>query len=257
MIPLLTKEVATNIAHHTQLAWTYSVPNDTTGEIILTCGLKPFYPEAEQKGGSTTIVDVKVGNIAYDVKCRKVLKIFKKARTEKQKANAPGQVYHKINDNLYIGKPTDVLSPVRRPKVNLENFQGDSKRIITKQIEEYKNYANRTMQAAGCNELRSLLILYGKGKGYKSIYIEEQSFSTPAPVRFEIYINEKNKPAGYIGYDNKPLYKLSNYSKGSSNFNKRFDCNTGFIFVWADEELSTDVVTPDEWQLQGNHFLSV
>lgn len=259
MIPLITQAVAANIAYHTQLAWTYSVPNDTTGEIILTNGLKPFYPDAEQRGGSTTIVDVKVGNIAYDVKCRDVLGIFTKEHSEKQKARAPGQVYHKLNDKLFVGKPTSVISPVRRPSVDLENFQGNCQRIITEQIQEYRDYADRTTADAGCTELRSLLFLYGEAKGYKAIYIEEQPFSTPAPAVFKIYQNEKEINAGYDAYDsnNKILYKLLNYSKGSTNFNKRFDCNNGFLFVWPSQSLSTQLLTPEEWVRSGNFMLDV
>ena len=257
MIPLITQDVATNIAYHAQLAWTYSVPNDTTGEIILTNGLKPFYPVAEQRGGSTTIVDVKVGNIAYDVKCRDVLKVFTKEHSKKQKARAPGQQYYKLTENLFVGRPTHVVSPVRRPSVDTENYQGDCQRIITEQIQEYKDYANRTMTEANCTELRSLLFLYGEKNGYKAIYIEEQEFSTPIPTRFETYINEKGKKAGYDAYDNKILYKLLDYSKGSTNFNKRFDCGNGFLFIWSSQSLSTQILTVEDWHNQGNHSLLI
>ena len=80
---LITPEVAVNIAHHARQAWTYAVPNDTTGELVITQGLKPFYPGAEQRGGSTTIVDVKVDNVALDIKCRGVLGIFDKPRSDR------------------------------------------------------------------------------------------------------------------------------------------------------------------------------
>ena len=75
MTPLITPEIATNIAAHTQEAWTYCVPNDATAEIIIANGLKPFYPNAKRCGGSMTIVDVKVNNIALDVKAQDQMSI--------------------------------------------------------------------------------------------------------------------------------------------------------------------------------------
>jgi hypothetical protein len=251
MTPLITQEVAANIAAHTRRAWTYSVPNDTTSEIIIACGFKPFYSDAESKGGSTTIVDVKVGSVAYDVKARDVLNVFTKERSEKQKANAPGQKYFKVGNELFVGRPNCIHSPVRRPNVELENYQGDCQRILTEQIQEYRDYADRTTKEAGCNELRSLLFLYGQGSGYKAIYIEEQLFSTPKPAAF-------TTGKGYYAHDanGQQLYQILDYSKGSSNFNKRFDCNNqGFLFVWPAENLDETAQTITNWGSNGGFFL--
>jgi hypothetical protein len=247
MTPLITKEVAVNIAWHTQLAWAYSVPNDSTGELVITHGLKPFYPDAEQRGGSTTIVDIKVNNIAYDVKCRDVLSVFTKERSSKQLARAPGKTYFPVDD-LWVSRPASVLSPVRRPNVELENYQGDCQRIITEQIAEYKQYADRTVAKAGCTELRSLIFLYGEKNGYKSIYIDEQPFTTPVPTFYE---SEKSYRA--LDANHKLLYEISDYSKGSTNFNKRFDCNSGYLFVWPSQALSTDIMDIDVWANSGNY----
>jgi hypothetical protein len=250
MTPLITQDVATNIAGHANLAWTYGVPNGDTGEIIIANGIKPFHPNAEQKGGSTTIVDVKVDHIAYDIKCRDVLGIFTKAPSNKQKSSE--QNYYKITDNLFVRVPKSVESPVRRPSVDLENFQGNCKTIITEQIQEYRDYADRTTTAAGCTELRSLLFLYGQAKGYKAIYIEEQPFATPAPTEFDIYTNTKKQPSAYYAYDHKLLYKLLDYSKGSTNFVKRFDCHKGFLFVWPETAVATHTITTNNWLEMGN-----
>lgn len=253
MIPLINARVAANIAAHTKQAWTYSVPNDTTSEIIITCGLKPFYADAEQRGGSGTIVDVKVGDVALDVKARDVLKIFTKERTDKQKARAPGQQYFKVHNNLFIGRPNFVDTPVRRPSVDLENFQGDCQRILTEQIQEYSNYANRTTKEAGCKELRSVLFLYGEDKGYKAIYIEEQMFSTPAPASF-------TTGKGYYARDanGHQLYELLNYSKGSSNFKKHFECaGGGYLFVWPSDELDNTTTTMDDWHNNGGFSIKL
>lgn len=252
MTPLITQEVAVNIAAHTQMAWQYGAPNDDAGEIIITCGLKPWYPEAEQRGGSTTIVDVKVGRIAYDIKCRDVLGIFLKEHSDKQKARAPGKEYHKINDTLFVSLPKSVVSPVRRPSVDLENYTGDCQRIMTEQIDEYRAYANRTVTEAGCDELRSVLLLYGEKNGYKAMYVEEQAFGTPTP---DSYATGK----GYHAYDsnNKLLYEILDYSKGSSNFNKRFDCTTGYLFVWPSQALGTQISTLETWEKMGNFALKL
>jgi hypothetical protein len=227
------------------------VPNDTTSEIIIACGFKPFYSDTEPRGGSTTIVDVKVGKVAYDVKARDVLNVFTKERSEKQRANAPGQQYFKIQDGLYVGRPNCVHSPVRRPNVELENYQGDCRRILTEQIQEYRDYADRTTNEAGCNELRSLLFLYGQGSGYKAIYIEEQLFATPKPASF-------TTGKGYYAHDasGQQLYQILDYSKGSSNFNKRFDCNNqGFLFVWPAENLEETAQGLVHWGSNGGLFL--
>jgi hypothetical protein len=53
------------------------------------------------------------------------------------------------------------------------------------------------------------------------------------------------------------LYKLMNYSEGSANFNKRFDCSNGFLFAWPAENLSTKVTTPDQWTMMGNFALEL
>lgn len=255
MIPLINQAVATNIAAHAQQAWTYGVPNGDTGEIIVACGFKPFYPTAEQKGGSTTIVDVKVDHVAYDIKCRDVLGIFTREPSAKQKSS--DQSYFKVADNLFVRRPNFVESPVRRPSVNLQNFQGNCQTIITEQIQEYKDYADRTTAGAGCTELRSLLFLYGQGKGYKAIYIDEQPFSTPTPTTFNIYKNSKEEAAAYYAHDHRLLYKLLDYSKGSTNFVKRFDCGTGFLFVWPEGAVATHTTGIQHWQDQGNHSMVI
>jgi hypothetical protein len=255
MIPLITQNIATNIAGHTQQAWTYGVPNGDTGEIVVACGIKPFYNGAEQKGGSTTIVDVKVDHVAYDIKCRDVLGIFTREPSAKQKS--ADQNYYKVDENLFVRVPKSVESPVRRPSVNLQNFQGNCQAIITEQIQEYKDYADRTTADAGCTELRSLLFLYGRNKGYKAIYIEEQPFNTPTPTSFDIYKNTKGEPAAYYARDHKLLYKLLDYSKGSTNFVKRFDCTNGYLFVWPDKFLSNKITDIIEWKVHGNHSLVI
>lgn len=257
---LITKDVATNIAAHAQSAWHYGLPNDEAGEVIICSGLEPFY-QTEHKGGSTTIVDATAvdtaGNrIALDIKCRQVLKTFTRAPSRGQEASSNS--YHNINENLYVSRPPAVLCPVRRPSVDLQNFKGDPKAIITEQIAEYKEYAMNSIERAECVELRSIILLYGQHNGYKAIYIEEQAFGTPTPTSYQVYKNKKEEPTGYEAMDaNGLLYKLMNYSEGSANFNKRFDCSNGFLFAWPAENLSTQVTTPDQWTMMGNFALEL
>jgi len=238
---LITPEVAVNIAHHARQAWTYAVPNDTTGELVITQGLKPFYPGAEQRGGSTTIVDVKVDNVALDIKCRGVLGIFDKPRSDRQLAHAENKTYTEL-DGLWIGMPRSVTSPVRRPNVDLQGYKGDPETIISSQLAEYEAYALRTTQEAGCDRLHSVLFLYGEGRGYKSIYIEEQRFDNPKPTH---YLADGRT---YQALDEQgKLYEIIDYSRGSTNFTKRFQVNKGYLFAWPATTLSTQVMTESNW----------
>ena len=161
---------------------------------------------------------------------------------------------------MNIAIPEGVLTPARRPQVDIEQFNGNAESIITKQIEEHRNYAYRTMQEAGCDELRSIILLYGATEGYKSIYIEELPFDLPAGVKFETTLNKKKIPSEYRAYDNEGniSYKISSYSKGSDNFNKRFNTNNGFLFVWPDIPIDTSKITSvEEWKSKGNHVAEV
>jgi len=254
---LITQQVATNIAAHAKEAWHYSVPNDDAGEAVIREGLRAFYSDVEQRGGSTTIVDVRAGNIAYDIKCRDVLGIITKTPTKTQTES--DNQYVKVDSNLYVKIPTSVLSPVRRPNVEHENFSSNPEEVILDQIAEYQEYAKRTTEEAGCTDLNSIIFLYGKGNGYKAVYIEEQAFAAPLPSTFDTYINKQGKASGYNAYDanGKILYKLLEYSKGSVNFNKRFDVNGGYLFVWPSSDLPTETITEDKWKEAGNFLVEV
>lgn len=258
MIPLIDHAVATNIAAHTQQAWTYGTPNDDTAEIIITNGLLPFYNQAQQRGGSTTIVDVKVGTTALDIKCRDVIGFFNKAPSRRQ-LSSDNRYFEIIKDTLWVKVPNSVVCPVRRPKTNTQKFKGDCKTAIMDQIAEYKSYASRTVAAAGCTELHSVLLLYGQDLGYKAIYIEEQDFGTPVPSSFETGLNRQGQENSYMGLDNQGrlLYKISDYSEGSTNFNKRFDCVAGYLFVWPSTNLNSNVTSVTDWTANKNYTLCV
>jgi hypothetical protein len=257
---IINLEVATNIAAHAQLAWHYGLPNDEAGEVIICSGLDPFYP-TEHKGGSTTIVDATVvdstgSRIALDIKCRQVLKTFTKAPGKRQEAS--NNTYYNLHENLYVSKPPSVMCPVRRPSVDLKSFKGDAKTILTDQIAEYATYANTSIAKANCSELRSIILMYGEHHGYKAIYINEQPFDTPVPTGYDIYTNKKGDPAAYEASDSDGLlYKLMNYSEGSANFNKRFDCTTGYMFVWPSSSRSTLVTRPSDWASAGNYSMEI
>jgi hypothetical protein len=257
MTPLIDQAVATNIAGHTKKAYTYSKPNDDTAEIILTQGLLPFYSNTEQRGGSMTIVDVKVDHVALDVKSRDKLTFLIKKPSDKQLQS--GNKYYQLSNAIWVKIPNNVLCPVRRPKTNTQGYQGSAKTAILDQIQEYSTYATRTMTAASCTEIHTILFLYGEGNGYKGIYIEEQDFYNPAPTSFGTKYNKKNNPTAYEAFDNagKLLYYINDYSKGSTNFNKRFDLQKGYLFVWPSFALTTSVTTPKQWSLEGNFSMNV
>lgn len=252
MQKLITQDVAFNIAQHCKEAWQFATPNANTGEIIIQKGLTPFYPDTQKKGGPLTIVDIKVNNFALDIKCREVLEIY----TKPIKKKSPNKTYFTVDDiGITVSRPNSIETPVRRPSVDVKNYQGDSETIVTEQIKEYYYFAHRTTSQADCNHLNSILFLYGCKNDYKAIYIEEQEFSTPMPKSFETYLNKKNKPAAYLAYDNhkKLLYRLMDYSKGSTNFIKRFDCANGYLFVWKEEQREQKICTKEDWDNQGGY----
>jgi hypothetical protein len=130
--------------------------------------------------------------------------------------------------------------------------------VLDEQIAEYASYANTSIAKANCAELRSVILLYGEHRGYKAIYIDEQPFDIPVPIDYTIYTNTAGKPAAYEASDIKGLlYKLMNYSEGSANFNKRFDCTSGFLFVWPSSSRSTLVTDSAEWTRAGNYALEI
>jgi hypothetical protein len=257
---LITQSVANNIAAHVIEAWRYSAPNAGAAEAVIREGLKAFYDDVEQKGGSTTIVDVQVGTSALDIKGRQVLTIYS-STPKKTKKSVEFQSI-KVDNGIHVKIPLWVATPVRRPKTDHNDFKNDAEKVMLDQINEYTTYADVKTKAANCTSLSSVILLYGEGNGYKSIFLTEQDFSAPIPATYSTKVNKDNKPKGYEAFDadGNLLYKFSPYSKGSDNFNKAFKIDTkGFLFVWKPDPMPsfTEEEANAKWAQDGNYAVEV
>lgn len=262
---ILTQEIATNIASYVRPGWVLSVPNGATAEKIITAGIVPFYPDTVRMGGSDTIVDIKSGNRAFDVKSKDNITFYDKEPTARQlKSN--GKYFEIVKGKVWVRVPNSVELPSRRSPVDMKNWKGDSSIIMPKAIQEYRDYASKSIKEKGCTEITTILLIYGKGLGYKSIYIEEQDFSAPDAKTFATSMSRetKKKPVsvknGYNAYDDqgKLLYSAKPYGKKSSiNFLKRFDLGKGYLFAWPSKELPSTVTTIADWAKQGNYSVCV
>jgi hypothetical protein len=262
---ILTEQIATNIAAHAQLAWIYDVPNATAAEKIIATGLKPFFPNTVRLGGSATIVDVKSDHRAFDIKSKGDIKFYnKKPRPHMLKSD--GQYFEIIKDSIWVRRPNSVLLPSRRTPIDMQGWNGNSNTIMTLAIQEYRDYANKTVQEANCTELTSVLLIYGEGLGYKSIYLEEQEFAAPDATSFGTSTIRKTKKDpvpinnGYKALDvnGKLLYASCPYgSDGSINFLKRFDLSNGYLFVWPSTAIPTNVTSISDWSKQGNYKVCI
>lgn len=265
MIPLITAEIATNIAAHAQLAWIYDAPNATAAEKIIATGLKPFFPTATRVGGSGTIVDVKADHRAFDVKSNDAVKFYN-TKPKPHMLKSDGQYFEIIKDSLWVRRPNSVLLPSRRSPIDMQGWNGDPGTLMPLAIQEYRDYANKTITAANCTVLTSILLIYGEDLGYKSIYLEEQNFATPNASSYRIHQTRKTKknpvPSnnGYEALDavGKVLYSSAPYGEGSSiNFLKRFDLGNGYLFVWPSTAIPSNVTSINDWDNQGNFRVCV
>lgn len=262
---ILTQDIATNIAAYVRPGWVLNVPNGATAEKIITAGLIPFHPGTVRLGGSGTIVDIKSGHRAFDVKSKDHITFYdKKPTAGRLKSN--GKYFEMVKGKLWVRVPNSVDLPCRRSPVDMKNWKGDSSIIMPKAIQEYRNYASQSIKEEDCTEITTVLLIYGKGLGYKSVYIEEQDFSVPDAKTFLTSMSRKTKKKpvsvknGYNAYDDqgKLLYSAKPYGKKSSiNFLKRFNLGKGYLFVWPSTELPSTVTTVADWIQQGNHMVCV
>jgi hypothetical protein len=262
---ILTEQIATNIAAWAQTAWSINVPNSTTAEKVIALGLKPFYANAVRVGGSGTIVDVKVDHRAFDVKSNDAIKFYN-TKPKPHMLKSGGQYFEIIKDSLWVRRPNSVLLPSRRSPIDMQGWKGDPGILMPLAIQEYRDYANKTITAANCTVLNSNLLIYGEGLGHKSIYLEEQNFATPNASSYKIHQTRKTKKNpvpinnGYeaLDADGKVLYSSAPYGEGSSiNFLKRFDLGNGYLFVWPSTAIPSNVTSTNNWDNQGNFRVCV
>lgn len=245
---IISDECEYNILGHIKNCWTYGYPTGTTLENAIFEGLKPFYPDAENLGSPSTIVDTAKGDDAFDVKGKKVLGHL--ANLTKGSNRQDNRFVEQNVPNfgeITVRIPRSVITQVRRPNVDLKEYRGDAKKILNEQIKDYQEFAFETTRNDGYKDLYSIVVLYGIDKGYKSIFLTVNKFSTPASAKFSIGKKENGDPCSYDAYDSngKLVFKLSSFNKGSSNLNKTFDTTHGILLTWPVEEQSDDVYTKD------------
>ena len=243
---IITDECLHNILGHIKNCWTYGYPSGTTLENAIFEGLKPFYPSAKNLGSPSTIVDTAKEDDAFDVKGRKVLGHLK--RLTGSANHADNQFIEQNIPNfgkIKVRVPRSVITQVRRPKVDLKGYKGNPEEILNEQIKDYQSFAFETTSKDGYKNLYSVVVLYGIDKGYKSVFLTIEKFSTPSSTRFSVGKKENGEPCSYDSYDqnNKLVFKLSSFNKGSSNFYKTFETSQGTLLTWPVEEKSDFVYT--------------
>jgi hypothetical protein len=215
-----------NILGHIKKCWVYGYPTGTTLENAIFEGFKPFYLDAKKLGSPSTIVDTAKEDDAFDVKGKKALGHYVKLTRGSNhldnrfvEQNVPGF------GTIIVRIPNSIITQVRRPKVDLEEYEGNAEQILNEQIKDYQEFAFNTTRKDGYTNLYSIVVLYGIDKGYKSVFLTVEPFSTPASVTFSTGKNENGDPCSYDGYDSNGTlrFKLSSFNKGSSNLNRRFD----------------------------------
>ena len=245
---IISDECAYNILGHIKNCWTYGYPTGATLENAIFQGFKPFYSSAILLGSPSTIVDTAKEDDAFDLKGKKDLgHLYKLTGGSNHEDNQ-----FVVQNVPHFGKiivriPTSIITQVRRPKVDLKGYEGDAEEILNEQIKDYLKFAFETTDKDGYKSLYSVVVLYGIDKGYKSIFLTIENFSTPETSKFSIGKNKNGDPCSYESYDSddKLLYKLSSFNRGSSNFYKTFDTQHGILLTWPVEEQSDDVYTKE------------
>ena len=252
MLNVLPVKCVDNILTHVMLSWNYGKPTGDSLEYAVYEGLKPFYVTATKLGSPGTIVDVGKDNQAFDIKGVNDLKHVDKL-TKASNHNRNNYQLQQLVDGrqIYVKIPKSITTFVRRPGVNTQNYKGNPKTIIEKQIADYKKFAEETTKKDGYDELYSLVMIYGEKKevGIRSIYLSLNKFEIPEIVDYRVCTNKDNKPCAYEAVDanNETVFKLNSMNAGSSNFSKRFNTSAGFLVTWATEERKNPIWGRDNY----------
>lgn len=244
MIDILTDECLYNILGHIKNCWKYSYPTGANLENAIYKGIFPYYNDVKLLGSPSTIVDVGKSKDAFDIKGFKSLehvKRLKKGTIAEKQILPDGSV-------IFVKIPPAIITQVRRPNVELENYTGNPELILKKQILDYYKFAISTKRKDGYCDLYSIVSLYGIKNGYKSVYLTVEKFSAPKVTNYIIKNNTKNNPCAYQGLDenNNIVFSLSSFNKGSSNFYKQFCTESGILMTWPEEEKNYIIFTKED-----------
>lgn len=236
---IISVDAVYNILMHCRKCWDYTYPTGNALEEAIYRGLKPFYTDAQSLGAPNTIVDVSKQKDAFDVKGGKKIKHMKRITTS---ANYKENMFvDQILPNSHVVTvqiPKHLTTMVQRPNIDMKNWRGDPFDIIKKCVQYYKRFAEITTKKANCDNLFSIVVLYGEHNGYRSIFMTLEEFSSPEIVTADLHLKKDGKKAGYIGYDaaGNIVYSLYPFNRGSVNSHKRFETNKGVLYTWPIKE---------------------
>lgn len=261
LFSVLSKSAVDNIIGHCANCWDYVPPNDTALEKAVFRGIKPFYNRVKALGSPDTIVDVLKDTDAFDIKGSKGIHYLKKITRA-----ANYEEYYYINQTLVDGEniilkiPKSLVLIVKRPGIDVENWQGDHSRIISESVKEYKNFVEETTNKSGCTDLWSMISLYGQSKdgAVRSVAISLERFFLPEIARTDYLTNGKGERVGYAAYDtnNNISYKIDGFNSGSKNTHKRFPFNNFVLYSWKTEN-SNDLVFEEQHLVDKGSILTV
>jgi hypothetical protein len=247
MTTVLDNKVALHIFKHIEQTWEVTLPTGDALEIAIARGFKDNNKHNVRTFGSpNTITDVAIDNICLDIKGRGVARLLDKL-TKSQDHTKNIYIPVKFDSKgFFISIPKSVMTQARRPQTELDNYQGDAKKTLIEQANEYVDFARRTSASDGCDEIVSVIHLYGTDKGYKISVLTETVFEEHVIDTAETIYNKNGNPAAYQGYNTEGsvVYKLSSFNKGSSNMEKRYYTTKLYYRIWKDTPYQPNSITP-------------
>jgi hypothetical protein len=234
---MINQEIANHIFLHIGRCWDYCYPTGQALETAIFRGLQPFF-ETKQLGSPSTITDVKADDVSIDAKGNKTLKILNKITkgTNTKDYNILELQVH--GKKVYLSVPKSLVTQVRRPKVDLQNYAGDAQLTLEEQIEEYKTFALVKSKNDGCSKVMSFVVQYIEQSNTKAATLTVSEFDIPEVEKYFTKKDSKGKNKEYVGLnaDGEEVFALSSYNKGSSNMYKRFRTEQFYYRVWKSED---------------------
>jgi len=258
---VIQEEAVYNILGHCRKCWDYTYPTSNALEEAVYRGLRPFYANAQSLGAPNTIVDAAKEKDAFDIKGGHQIDHLQ--RITKKSNLAENFFVEQVFPNavkIKLRVPKHITTMVKRPDVDMEKWQGDPETIIKDCVEEYKTFAEETTKKSGCDNLYSIVVLYGQDKKseYRSLYFTLEEFSVPEITKFEHKKKKDGSPIkGYLGIDSNGdvIYSLAPFNGGSCNSYKRFNTQRGLLYTWKTEK--TDPIIYDKSFLSKDGKLTI
>lgn len=247
MTTVLENKVATHIFKHIEHTWDVTLPTGAALEIAIARGFQDSGTHTVRTFGSpNTITDVAINNICLDIKGKGDVNLL---TTLTKSANHKKNVYIPVvidNKTFFIRVPKSIMTQARRPKTELNNYQGNAKNTLIEQAKEYIDFAHRTSTADGCDEIVSIIHLYGTDKGYKISVLTETVFEEHVIDTAETIYKKNGNPTAYQGFNTEGdvVYKLSSFNKGSSNMEKRYYTTKLYYRIWKDSPYQPEFTPP-------------